>query len=103
MRVCSGLPNTLATRVNDVQCNCASGFTWDTTSSTCVRDCSTDTHSTGAHNPTDSTACLCNTGFEWSTVLPHISKCVRACGSVSNSDGTNPTVDSCNCNSGFVW
>lgn len=100
---CSAILNTAGSNGSS-SCNCVSGYTWNTNTSSCtigsnnntvIVNCNNISNSTGI--TPDGTACTCQYGYYWGN-----NTCTRNCSMVSNSNGNLNSSD-CNCMSGYYY
>jgi hypothetical protein len=104
---CTNATNSNGTNANSSTCNCNSGFIFNSTLLTCVRDCSS-VNQVPTLNTTDTTQCICPSGFTYNFNFNTFSNpqgvCQRNCSLFTRTFSQN-TADplACNCNLGYFF
>lgn len=95
---CTTYANTTGKPLNNLTCECVSGFDWDNSTRTCRINCTGIANSIGYSM--NATACACIMNFVWNATA---GACWINCPMISWFAIDNSGIASCNCFDSFVW
>jgi hypothetical protein len=98
---CAGLANSLGLNSSPTSCYCLNGFTWVNTACVASGSAGTTVNCTAISNTAGNngtTACYCIANYYWVS-----SYCYLNCSMITFSTGVNSAINSCVCQTGYVW